>query len=188
MVECLTWDQKAAGTSLNHVTVLCPWATHINPSLALVQPRKTRLYITDRLLMGRKEKIQTNKIHHCIIIAMCFEPAIIWTHTCILQTNRQTYIQTNSVKLIEHTYIPGNIISIIAPKTSKHWLGIFLVLIKTNVVGTQKKRLNETVLLSTQNILFRLRHKKIVKIVRSKFSYIWITLLICTMRKETRTA
>ena len=38
-----------------------PWARHINPSLVLVQPRKTRPYITDRLLMGRKESNQTNK-------------------------------------------------------------------------------------------------------------------------------
>ena len=33
---------------------------NINPSLVLVQPRKTRLYITERLLMGRKESNQTN--------------------------------------------------------------------------------------------------------------------------------
>ena len=31
------------------------------PSLVLVQPRKTRPYITERLLMGRKESNQTNK-------------------------------------------------------------------------------------------------------------------------------
>ena len=30
-----------------------------NPSLVLVQPRKTRPYITERLLMGRKESNQT---------------------------------------------------------------------------------------------------------------------------------
>ena len=34
---------------------------YINPSLVLVQPRKTRPYITERLLMGRKESNQTNK-------------------------------------------------------------------------------------------------------------------------------
>ena len=34
---------------------------NINPSLVLVQPRKTRLYITERLLMGRKKSNQTNK-------------------------------------------------------------------------------------------------------------------------------
>ena len=34
---------------------------NINPSVVLVQPRKTRPYITERLLMGRKESNQTNK-------------------------------------------------------------------------------------------------------------------------------
>ena len=36
---------------------------NINPSLVLVQPRKTRPFITERLLVGRKESNQTNKIH-----------------------------------------------------------------------------------------------------------------------------
>ena len=34
---------------------------NINPSLVLVQPRKTSPYITERLLMGRKEANQRNK-------------------------------------------------------------------------------------------------------------------------------
>ena len=34
---------------------------NINPSLVLVQPRKTRPFILERLLMGRKESSQTNK-------------------------------------------------------------------------------------------------------------------------------
>ena len=34
---------------------------NIKPSLVLVQPRKTRPFITERLLMGRKESNQTNK-------------------------------------------------------------------------------------------------------------------------------
>ena len=33
----------------------------MEPSLVLVQPRKTRPFITERLLMGRKESNQTNK-------------------------------------------------------------------------------------------------------------------------------
>ena len=33
---------------------------NINPCLVLVQPRKTRLFITDRLLKGRKESNKTN--------------------------------------------------------------------------------------------------------------------------------
>ena len=35
---------------------------NINSSLVLVQPRKTRLFITERLLMGRKESNQTKQI------------------------------------------------------------------------------------------------------------------------------
>ena len=35
---------------------------NINPSLVLVQPRKTRPFITERLLMGRKESNQTNPL------------------------------------------------------------------------------------------------------------------------------
>ena len=38
-----------------------PWARHINPSLVLVKPRKTRPCLTERLLMGRKGSNQTNK-------------------------------------------------------------------------------------------------------------------------------
>ena len=60
MVECLIQDQGAAGSSLTGVTALCLSARHINPSLVLVQPRKARPYITERLLMGRKESNQTN--------------------------------------------------------------------------------------------------------------------------------
>ena len=62
--------------SLIGVTMLCHWARHINPSLVLVQPRKTRPYITERLLTGRKESNQTNKnanhyLNTCHYIANC---------------------------------------------------------------------------------------------------------------------
>ena len=42
---------------------------NINPSLVLVQPRKTRPFITERLLMGRKESNQTktNKVELSIV-------------------------------------------------------------------------------------------------------------------------
>ena len=51
----------AAGSSLAGVTALRPSAIHINPSIVLVQPMKTRPYKTERLLMGHKESNQTNK-------------------------------------------------------------------------------------------------------------------------------
>ena len=59
VVECLTRDRGAVGSSLTGVTALCPWPIHINPSLVLVQPRKTRPYINKRLLMRGKESNQT---------------------------------------------------------------------------------------------------------------------------------
>ena len=40
-----------------------PWPRHIYPSLVLVQPRKTRPCLTERLLRGRKESNQTNKLN-----------------------------------------------------------------------------------------------------------------------------
>ena len=43
---------------------LVPMSKNINPSLVLVQPRKTSPFITERLLMGRKESNQTNKQIH----------------------------------------------------------------------------------------------------------------------------
>ena len=58
VVECVTQDRRAAGSSLTGVTVFL--SNNINPSLVLVQPRKTRPYITERLLMERKESNQTN--------------------------------------------------------------------------------------------------------------------------------
>ena len=63
VVECLTRGIEAAGSSLTSVTALWPWARHINPSLVLVQPRKTSSYITERLLIGGRESNLTNKYY-----------------------------------------------------------------------------------------------------------------------------
>ena len=45
---------------LRHHCVV-PLSKNINPSLELVQPRKTRPFMTERLMMGRIESNQTNK-------------------------------------------------------------------------------------------------------------------------------
>ena len=58
MVECLTQDQ---GPSVRASPASLRCASRINPSLVLVQPRKTCPFITERLLMGRKESNQSNK-------------------------------------------------------------------------------------------------------------------------------
>ena len=47
VVEPLTRDQRAMGLSLTGVT-----ARRINPYLVLIQPRKTRPDITEKLLTG----------------------------------------------------------------------------------------------------------------------------------------
>ena len=65
VVECLTPDWGAVSWSLTGDTALCPWARLINTSLVLVQPRKTCPYITERLLMGRKESNQTKQKEDC---------------------------------------------------------------------------------------------------------------------------
>ena len=49
VVECFTPDRGVAGSS---ITVLCPWARHINPSLVLVHTRKICPNITETLLTG----------------------------------------------------------------------------------------------------------------------------------------
>ena len=63
VVECLTRDRRAADSSLTGVTALSPWAIHINPSLLLVQPRKTRPDVKKVIdcWLGRKESNQRNK-------------------------------------------------------------------------------------------------------------------------------
>ena len=67
VVECLTRDRGAESLSITGITELCPLVRHINPSLVLVQPRKTSPYITERLLMGQKESNQAKKLM-CVIL------------------------------------------------------------------------------------------------------------------------
>ena len=62
-------DSRSRGRRLG-ATALCPWARHINPSLVMGQPRKTCPYITERLLMGRKESNPTkaqSSLHICTV-------------------------------------------------------------------------------------------------------------------------
>ena len=56
-------DSRPKGRGFEPHRRLCivSLSKNINPSLVLVQPRKTCPFITERLLMGRKESNQTNK-------------------------------------------------------------------------------------------------------------------------------
>ena len=60
VVECLIRDQKGSGFVPHRCHWIVSLSKNINPSLVLVQPRKTRPYITERLLMGGKESNQIN--------------------------------------------------------------------------------------------------------------------------------
>ena len=57
---------KGRGFELHRRHCVVSLSKNINPSLVLVQPRKTRPFITERLLMGRKESNQTKhqQIYH----------------------------------------------------------------------------------------------------------------------------
>ena len=50
---------KGRGFELHRRHCAVSLSKNINPSLVLVQPRKSRPFITERLMMGRKESNQT---------------------------------------------------------------------------------------------------------------------------------
>ena len=56
----VTYLPKGRGFEPHRRHCVVSLSKNINPSLVLVQPRKTRPFITVRLLMGRKESNQTN--------------------------------------------------------------------------------------------------------------------------------
>ena len=61
---------KGLGFESNWRHCVVSLSKSINPSLVLVQPRKTRPFITERLLMGHKEPNQTkNSTEHQISTA-----------------------------------------------------------------------------------------------------------------------
>ena len=57
----LDWRPRARWFEPHRRHCVVSLSTNINPSLVLVQPRKTHPFITERLLMGHKESNQTNK-------------------------------------------------------------------------------------------------------------------------------
>ena len=57
----LDWRPEGYGFEPHRRHCVVSLSKNINPSLVLVQPRKTRPFITERLLMGRKESNKTNK-------------------------------------------------------------------------------------------------------------------------------
>ena len=104
----------------------------INPSLVLVQPRKTRPFITERLLMGRKE--QTKKNPGTIGMSIRWEEGVCRGWGEVVES-------LDSYKFIGKKHVHND---------NRKLISYFPLL--TYVVGAQKNRLIETVLLSTQNI------------------------------------
>ena len=58
---CLRCRLKLCQMIEQHIRPINGHSQHIYLSLVLFQPRKTRPYLTERLMMGRKESNQTNK-------------------------------------------------------------------------------------------------------------------------------
>ena len=57
----LDWRPKGGGFQPHRPHCVVSLSKNINPSLVLVQPRKTRPFITERSLMGHKELNQTRQ-------------------------------------------------------------------------------------------------------------------------------
>ena len=77
VLECLTRERGAAGLSLTGITALWSLSKTHYPSLVLVQPRRVRPCLNERLLMGCKESNQTNK------------------QTCLVTNESTTYLDSS---------------------------------------------------------------------------------------------
>ena len=75
-----------------------------NPSLVLVQPRKIRPFITERLLMGRKESNQT-KTNQCVLGAQK-NPLI---RTVLLSTHNICFEVRNKKNDFNYTPLSGGL-------------------------------------------------------------------------------
>ena len=70
--------QKGRGFEPHRLQDVVSFSKNINPSLVLVQPRKTCSCITERLLMGCKESNQTQ--NRCAVKHLNLEGIFIWPY------------------------------------------------------------------------------------------------------------
>ena len=97
VVECLTRDRRAAGSSLTGVTAL--WSlskTHLS-LLSTGSTQEDPSRITERLLSGRKESNQTNKIKK---VNARLHPFDLWDNTvaqCTTIHNRYIMIFLHAI-------------------------------------------------------------------------------------------
>ena len=69
VVECLTQDRGAEPLQRHCVVSL---SKNVNPSLVLVQSRKTRLFISENLVMGLKESIKQTNVKMPTIVCIFY--------------------------------------------------------------------------------------------------------------------
>ena len=60
-IFAFTFSEAVAECLTHRLHCVVSLSKNINPSIVLVQPRMTRPFITEKLLMGRIESNQTNK-------------------------------------------------------------------------------------------------------------------------------
>ena len=79
VVECLTQDRVGRGFEPHRRHCVMSLSKNINPSLVLVQPRNRCPFITERLLMGRKESNQTKTqlLSFAPLICLCNKVAFL---------------------------------------------------------------------------------------------------------------
>ena len=84
---------------------------NINPSLVLVQPRKTHPFITERLLMGRKESNQTNKQKRrsSIFAGQCVNLVVFLYQNLMTFPMSMDYLNVNSITKMDTFHIPRNL-------------------------------------------------------------------------------
>ena len=85
---------KDRGFELHRRHCVVSLSKNITPSLVLVQPRKTRPFIIERLLMGRKNQIKQNKTKYKTQVSFCF------TFPANVTVNKNTCITWNLKKKV----------------------------------------------------------------------------------------
>ena len=109
----LNWRPRGRGFEPHRRHCVVSLSKNINPSLVLVQPRKTRPFITERLLMGRKESNQTKPLYSRLSLTqLCITQYYHLTRldgpvpvfSPIYYCNSTTFISATakSIKLITH--------------------------------------------------------------------------------------
>ena len=138
VVMCMSRDWRAAGLSL---TGLCPWASHINPWLGVVQPKRTCPDITEKVLNQIKQinrnSCQCDQCSDILFRLSSIKLIFLFLDRNICCGYSKEPSQWDSY--LEHQRMFKQVDNILLSKNCLSKLEIF-------VVGTQKNRLNETVI------------------------------------------